>query len=172
MMCAAADARWTRLRRPRHVSWGPCRPGPRSTSPSCRAAARRCACTTRPPARSAPPHPRPRPSCTSAAITPYDATHLGHAATYLAFDLVNRYWHDLGHDVAYVQNITDIDDPLLERAARDQDDWVVLGMRETAQTRVARRGAVRARPASQCSVGFDAIAAPEPRFVEMASARP
>ena len=65
-------------------------------------------------------------------ITPYDATHLGHAATYLAFDLVNRYWRDRGHDVAYVQNITDIDDPLLERAARDQDDWVVLGLRETA----------------------------------------
>jgi L-cysteine:1D-myo-inositol 2-amino-2-deoxy-alpha-D-glucopyranoside ligase len=65
-------------------------------------------------------------------ITPYDATHLGHAATYLAFDLVNRLWRDLGHDVAYVQNVTDIDDPLLERAARDQDDWVVLGMRETA----------------------------------------
>jgi L-cysteine:1D-myo-inositol 2-amino-2-deoxy-alpha-D-glucopyranoside ligase len=65
-------------------------------------------------------------------ITPYDATHLGHAATYLAFDLVNRVWRDLGHDVAYVQNVTDIDDPLLERAARDHDDWVVLGMRETA----------------------------------------
>jgi L-cysteine:1D-myo-inositol 2-amino-2-deoxy-alpha-D-glucopyranoside ligase len=65
-------------------------------------------------------------------ITPYDATHLGHAATYLAFDLVNRVWRDLGHEVHYVQNITDIDDPLLERAARDQDDWVVLGMRETA----------------------------------------
>jgi L-cysteine:1D-myo-inositol 2-amino-2-deoxy-alpha-D-glucopyranoside ligase len=65
-------------------------------------------------------------------ITPYDATHLGHAATYLAFDLVNRLWRDLGHDVHYVQNVTDIDDPLLERAARDQDDWVVLGMRETA----------------------------------------
>ncbi len=65
-------------------------------------------------------------------ITPYDATHLGHAATYLAFDLINRLWLDLGHDVHYVQNVTDIDDPLLERAARDQDDWVVLGMRETA----------------------------------------
>jgi L-cysteine:1D-myo-inositol 2-amino-2-deoxy-alpha-D-glucopyranoside ligase len=65
-------------------------------------------------------------------ITPYDATHLGHAATYLAFDLVNRVWRDLGHDVHYVQNVTDIDDPLLERAARDHDDWVVLGMRETA----------------------------------------
>jgi L-cysteine:1D-myo-inositol 2-amino-2-deoxy-alpha-D-glucopyranoside ligase len=65
-------------------------------------------------------------------ITPYDATHLGHAATYLAFDLVQRLWRDLGHDVHYVQNVTDIDDPLLERAARDHDDWVVLGMRETA----------------------------------------
>jgi L-cysteine:1D-myo-inositol 2-amino-2-deoxy-alpha-D-glucopyranoside ligase len=65
-------------------------------------------------------------------ITPYDATHLGHAATYLAFDLVHRLWRDLGHEVHYVQNITDIDDPLLERAARDHDDWVVLGMRETA----------------------------------------
>jgi L-cysteine:1D-myo-inositol 2-amino-2-deoxy-alpha-D-glucopyranoside ligase len=65
-------------------------------------------------------------------ITPYDATHLGHAATYLAFDLVHRIWLDNGHDVHYVQNVTDVDDPLLERAERDQDDWVVLGMRETA----------------------------------------
>jgi L-cysteine:1D-myo-inositol 2-amino-2-deoxy-alpha-D-glucopyranoside ligase len=65
-------------------------------------------------------------------ITPYDATHLGHAATYLAFDLVNRYWRDSGHEVHYVQNVTDVDEPLLERAIRDQDDWVVLGMRETA----------------------------------------
>ena len=65
-------------------------------------------------------------------ITPYDATHLGHAATYLAFDLVNRVWRDNGHDVHYVQNVTDIDEPLLERAERDQDDWIVLGLRETA----------------------------------------
>ena len=49
-------------------------------------------------------------------ITPYDATHLGHAATYLAFDLLNRAWRDAGHEVRYVQNVTDIDDPLLERA--------------------------------------------------------
>jgi L-cysteine:1D-myo-inositol 2-amino-2-deoxy-alpha-D-glucopyranoside ligase len=65
-------------------------------------------------------------------ITPYDATHLGHAATYLAFDLVHRQWLDNGHDIHYVQNVTDIDDPLLERAERDKDDWVVLAMRETA----------------------------------------
>ncbi|HEV7212928.1 MAG TPA: cysteine--1-D-myo-inosityl 2-amino-2-deoxy-alpha-D-glucopyranoside ligase [Blastococcus sp.] len=65
-------------------------------------------------------------------ITPYDATHLGHAATYLAFDLVNRMWRDAGHAVHYVQNVTDIDDPLLERAERDGEDWIVLAMRETA----------------------------------------
>ncbi|WP_027501854.1 cysteine--1-D-myo-inosityl 2-amino-2-deoxy-alpha-D-glucopyranoside ligase [Rhodococcus sp. UNC363MFTsu5.1] len=65
-------------------------------------------------------------------ITPYDATHLGHAATYLTFDLVNRLWRDAGHNVHYVQNVTDVDDPLFERAARDGEDWVVLGMRETA----------------------------------------
>ena len=49
-------------------------------------------------------------------ITPYDATHIGHAATYVAFDLVNRAWRDAGHEVHYVQNVTDVDDPLLERA--------------------------------------------------------
>ena len=56
-------------------------------------------------------------------ITPYDATHLGHAATYLTFDLINRYLRATGAEVNYVQNITDIDDPLLERAARDGVDW-------------------------------------------------
>ncbi|WP_435593230.1 cysteine--1-D-myo-inosityl 2-amino-2-deoxy-alpha-D-glucopyranoside ligase [Nocardia sp. bgisy118] len=63
-------------------------------------------------------------------ITPYDATHLGHAATYLTFDLVNRLWRDAGHDVHYVQNVTDVDDPLFERAARDGIDWRDLGTRE------------------------------------------
>ena len=59
-------------------------------------------------------------------ITPYDATHLGHAATYLTFDLINRYLRASGSEVRYVQNITDIDDPLLERANRDGIDWVQL----------------------------------------------
>jgi L-cysteine:1D-myo-inositol 2-amino-2-deoxy-alpha-D-glucopyranoside ligase len=65
-------------------------------------------------------------------ITPYDATHLGHAATMITFDLVNRAWRDAGLEVEYVQNVTDIDDPLLERATRDGEDWLVLAMRETA----------------------------------------
>lgn len=59
-------------------------------------------------------------------ITPYDATHLGHAATYLTFDLINRYLSAMGSTVNYVQNITDIDDPLLERAERDGVDWAGL----------------------------------------------
>jgi L-cysteine:1D-myo-inositol 2-amino-2-deoxy-alpha-D-glucopyranoside ligase len=50
----------------------------------------------------------------------------------ITFDLINRYWRDARHLVRYVQNVTDIDDPLLERAARDREDWVVLAMRETA----------------------------------------
>ena len=64
-------------------------------------------------------------------ITPYDATHLGHAATYLAFDSLVRVWKDQGHAVHYVQNITDIDDPLLERAARDGVRWEDVAARET-----------------------------------------
>ncbi|MEO5832238.1 MAG: cysteine--1-D-myo-inosityl 2-amino-2-deoxy-alpha-D-glucopyranoside ligase [Nakamurella sp.] len=59
-------------------------------------------------------------------ITPYDATHLGHAATYLAFDLVQRVWRDNRVNVHYVQNVTDIDDPLLERAERDGVRWQEL----------------------------------------------
>lgn len=56
-------------------------------------------------------------------ITPYDATHIGHAATYVLFDTVHRFWRLTGREVSYVQNVTDIDDPLLERAARDGVDW-------------------------------------------------
>ncbi|MEO7130787.1 MAG: cysteine--1-D-myo-inosityl 2-amino-2-deoxy-alpha-D-glucopyranoside ligase [Dermatophilaceae bacterium] len=63
-------------------------------------------------------------------ITPYDATHLGHAATYVTFDLLGRVLRDSGKAVRYVQNITDIDDPLLERAERDGIDWRDLATRE------------------------------------------
>ncbi len=56
-------------------------------------------------------------------ITPYDATHIGHAATYVLFDTIHRFWLATGRTVQYVQNVTDVDDPLLERAARDGVDW-------------------------------------------------
>jgi L-cysteine:1D-myo-inositol 2-amino-2-deoxy-alpha-D-glucopyranoside ligase len=65
-------------------------------------------------------------------ITPYDATHLGHAATYIGFDLLLRAWRNAGHEVTYVQNVTDVDDPLLERAEKVGGDWRELAERETA----------------------------------------
>ncbi|AJT40925.1 cysteine--1-D-myo-inosityl 2-amino-2-deoxy-alpha-D-glucopyranoside ligase [Psychromicrobium lacuslunae] len=64
-------------------------------------------------------------------ITPYDATHMGHAATYLTFDLLGRAWRDAGVTVRYVQNVTDVDDPLLERAERDGVDWRELAASQT-----------------------------------------
>ena len=63
-------------------------------------------------------------------ITPYDATHLGHAATYLAFDLINRYKILSGSTVNFVENITDIDDPLLDRAKRDNQGWQDLASKQ------------------------------------------
>lgn len=59
-------------------------------------------------------------------ITPYDATHLGHAATYITFDLIARYLIASGKSPKRTQNVTDIDDPLLERANRDGFDWTEL----------------------------------------------
>lgn len=64
-------------------------------------------------------------------ITPYDATHLGHAATYLAFDTLNRALRQGGVAVRFAENITDVDDPLLERAERDQVDWQQLAQSQT-----------------------------------------
>lgn len=63
-------------------------------------------------------------------ITPYDSTHLGHAATYLAFDLINRYQLLSKHQVAFIENVTDIDDPLLERAKRDNLNWQTLAQEQ------------------------------------------
>ncbi len=65
-------------------------------------------------------------------ITPYDATHIGHAATYVTFDLLGRALRDAGHEVLYVQNVTDVDEPLLERAQRDGVSWQALADKEIA----------------------------------------
>lgn len=80
----------------------------------------------------------PQPSATSdsgslyvCGITPYDATHMGHAATYVAFDLLHRAWRDAGLHTRYVQNVTDVDDPLLDRAHAIGVDWQALAERET-----------------------------------------
>jgi L-cysteine:1D-myo-inositol 2-amino-2-deoxy-alpha-D-glucopyranoside ligase len=65
-------------------------------------------------------------------VTPYDATHLGHAATYVAFDLLHRAWADAGKQVTYCSNVTDVDDPLLERADATGVDWRDLARDQTA----------------------------------------
>ncbi len=78
-----------------------------------------------------PTHPLETVGLYVCGITPYDATHLGHAATYLAFDLAIRAWRAAGHQVRYVQNVTDVDDPLLERATATGEDWRALAERET-----------------------------------------
>jgi L-cysteine:1D-myo-inositol 2-amino-2-deoxy-alpha-D-glucopyranoside ligase len=68
-------------------------------------------------------------------ITPYDSTHIGHAATYLAYDTLIRLWLDADLDVRYVQNSTDVDDPLLERASATGVDWRDLAADQTERFR-------------------------------------
>jgi L-cysteine:1D-myo-inositol 2-amino-2-deoxy-alpha-D-glucopyranoside ligase len=65
-------------------------------------------------------------------ITPYDAAHVGHAFTYVAFDTLVRFLRRRGHQVLYCQNVTDVDDDVLRRAAESGDDYLALGRRETA----------------------------------------
>ena len=95
-------------------------------------------------------------------ITPYDATHIGHANTYLSFDLVHRVWLDAGLDVTYVQNVTDVDDPLLERATATGEDWRDLAVRETDLFRTDMQ-ALRVLPPHDYIGAVEAI----PRIVEL-----
>ena len=95
-------------------------------------------------------------------ITPYDATHIGHAATYNAFDLVQRVWLDSKRQVHYVQNVTDVDDPLLERARATGEDWTALAARETALFREDMT-ALRMLPPRQLVGAVEAV----PRIVPL-----
>jgi L-cysteine:1D-myo-inositol 2-amino-2-deoxy-alpha-D-glucopyranoside ligase len=65
-------------------------------------------------------------------ITPYHAAHVGHAFTYVAFDTLVRFLRWRGHEVVYCQNVTDVDDDMLRRAAQGGEDYLELGRRETA----------------------------------------
>ena len=84
--------------------------------------------------RLAPQTRRGKPTLTLyvCGVTPYDSGHMGHAFTFSMFDVLVRFAESGGVRVRYVQNITDIDDPLFERARRDGDDWRILAERETA----------------------------------------
>jgi len=66
-------------------------------------------------------------------ITPYDSTHLGHANTYLTYDLLIRRLEDLGHSVKLVRNITDVDDSILPKARELGVDFLELAATETAR---------------------------------------
>ena len=74
--------------------------------------------------------PGPTVSMYVCGITPYDATHLGHAFTYLTFDLVIRRLEDLGHEVRMVRNVTDVDDSILPKARELGIDFLDLAARE------------------------------------------
>ena len=100
-------------------------------------------------------------------ITPYDATHIGHAATYTAWDLLVRAWLDAAPEnpeasgqprftVRYVQNVTDVDDPLLERADRDGEDWRELADREIRRYR-ADMEALRVLPPTDLIGAVEAL---------------
>jgi L-cysteine:1D-myo-inositol 2-amino-2-deoxy-alpha-D-glucopyranoside ligase len=73
-------------------------------------------------------------------ITPYDATHLGHAFMAVSFDVLIRYLQFLDHDVRYVQNVTDVDDPLFERAQQLGISYQDLAAGETEQYLADMRG--------------------------------
>ncbi|KAA3648832.1 MAG: cysteine--tRNA ligase [Chloroflexi bacterium] len=64
-------------------------------------------------------------------VTPYDTTHLGHAFTYAVTDVLVRYLEYLGHNIEYVQNVTDIDDDILRKAGETGENWMELGNRWT-----------------------------------------
>lgn len=62
-------------------------------------------------------------------VTPYDTGHLGHAFTYVSFDVLHRYLEYLGHEVTYVQNLTDVDDDMMRKARETGEDYLELGNR-------------------------------------------
>ncbi len=66
-------------------------------------------------------------------ITPYDSTHLGHAATYINYDILIRRLEDLGHEVRMVRNITDVDDSILPKARALGVPYLELAESETAR---------------------------------------
>ena len=91
--------------------------------------------------------PGPEVSLYVCGITPYDATHLGHAFTYLTFDVLVRRLEDLGHTVRMVRNITDVDDSILAKAKEINVDYLDLAAAETAEFQ-ADIAALDLRPAT------------------------
>src|SRR5258708_36907171 len=76
---------------------------------------------------------KPELSLYVCGVTPYDSGHMGHAFTFCVFDVLVRFAEASGARVRYVQNVTDVDDPLFARARRDGVDWRGLPDRETTK---------------------------------------
>ena len=77
--------------------------------------------------------PGPVVTMYTCGITPYDATHLGHAATYVTYDVLQRRLRDLGHETRCVRNVTDVDDDLLRKARELGVHYLDLAAAETAR---------------------------------------
>jgi L-cysteine:1D-myo-inositol 2-amino-2-deoxy-alpha-D-glucopyranoside ligase len=77
--------------------------------------------------------PGPVVTMYTCGITPYDSTHMGHAATYVVYDVLQRRLRDLGHETRCVRNITDVDDPLLDKARELGVHYLDLAAAETAR---------------------------------------
>ncbi len=77
--------------------------------------------------------PGPIVTMYTCGITPYDATHVGHAATYLTYDVLQRRLRDLGHETRCVRNVTDVDDDLLRKAKELDIHYLDLAAAETAR---------------------------------------
>ncbi len=77
--------------------------------------------------------PGPLVTLYSCGITPYDAAHLGHAAVYLTFDILQRRLRDLGHDTRCVRNVTDVDDDILRKARELGVHYLDLAAEEIAR---------------------------------------
>jgi L-cysteine:1D-myo-inositol 2-amino-2-deoxy-alpha-D-glucopyranoside ligase len=88
-------------------------------------------CTAR--AEIVPFEPGPVVSLYTCGITPYDATHLGHAAVYVTYDVLQRRLRDLGHQTRCVRNITDVDDSILAKARELGVHYLDLAAAETAR---------------------------------------
>jgi L-cysteine:1D-myo-inositol 2-amino-2-deoxy-alpha-D-glucopyranoside ligase len=98
-------------------------------------------------------------------VTPYDTTHVGHAFTFIVFDLLARYLRATGVELTYVQNVTDIDDDILRKAKEVGMDWQELGKRETAALQRDMR-ALNAVDADYFVLATDHV----PEMVELISA--
>ena len=94
---------------------------------------------------------RPGPVVTmyTCGITPYDATHVGHAATYVLYDVLQRRLRDLGHRTQCVRNVTDVDDDILKRARQLGMDYLALAAEETARFRADMHALNQIEPFSE-----------------------